>query len=110
MNKQNNPFEGLTAYISGAITDVNFKVKFDKWEKALKEKGFKRILNPTIFPPEWSYSEYMEHCLLMVRHADIIVALPDRIFSKGAQAEIAYAKCLTKDILYPQSIDEFLNE
>jgi len=92
---------GLSVYISGSISkDPDFKAKFDSWEDWVMRIGAKRCLNPTIFPLGWDYSEYMEHCLIMVRHADVIAMLPCWESSSGAKAELAYAQSLRRKVVF----------
>lgn len=99
---QTLPHYSGTVYLSGSISkDPGFKAKFDHWESwMLKQPRVKRCLNPTIFPAGWSYSEYMEHCLLMVRHADVIAMLPCWQSSPGAKAELAYAQSLGRQVIF----------
>ncbi len=93
--------KGKIVYISGAISsDPNFKIKFDAAEKLCLERGARIVLNPTILPPGWEYQDYMEHCLLMVRRAEVLFMLPDWQKSFGAKAELAYAESLRKEILH----------
>lgn len=90
-----------SVYISGSISkDPDFKAKFDRVEDWVMQRGAKRCLNPTIFPLGWAYSEYMEHCLIMVRHADVILMLPCWEQSNGATAELAYARSLGRRVVF----------
>ncbi len=94
-------FADKSVYISGAIsTDPNFRSKFATYADILRGNGAKRVLNPAELPGGWTYAEYMEHCLLMVRHAEVIVMLPCWIGSKGATAERAYAESLGLHIIH----------
>lgn len=94
-------FCGASVYISGSISkDPDFKAKFDRWHDHVMTLGARRCLNPTIFPLGWEYSEYMEHCLIMVRHADVIAMLPCWEVSNGAKAELAYARRLGRTVVF----------
>lgn len=91
---------GSVIYLSGSISrDPDWRSKFLGWESEAEKHSPKRILSPTIFPEGWEYSEYMEHCLLMVRHADMIVMLPCWKNSPGAEAELAYARSLNRPVV-----------
>lgn len=91
---------GATVYLSGAITaDPAWQAKFRSWEARLLAAGARRCLSPVIYPPGWAYGEYMEHCMLMVRHADTLVMLPDWRSSPGARAERAYGESLGHRII-----------
>lgn len=92
--------KGKVAYLSGAITsDPEFKEKFDEWECRLLVMGAKRVLSPAWMPPGWAYEEYMEHCMIMVRRAEVIVMLPCSDQSPGARAERAYAESLRRSVI-----------
>jgi hypothetical protein len=92
---------GKVVYISGAITsDPDFKRKFNKAANALREAGARICLNPAELPEGWGdYEAYMEHCMLMVRRAEVVVMLPCWSFSPGAKAERAYAESLRRIIV-----------
>ena len=93
--------DGKTVYLSGAITsDPLAADHFRQWRFYALSLGAARIFDPTLLPPGWTYAEYMEHCMLMVRRADLVLALPTWQESNGAKAEIAYAHSLGVRILY----------
>jgi hypothetical protein len=93
--------KGKKVYISGAISsDPNFVEKFNLAEIRVMDLGTTVCLNPVRLPKGWSYEEYMEHCLLMVKRADCLVMLPDWKVSPGARCERAYAESLRKEIYY----------
>jgi hypothetical protein len=92
---------GSVVYLSGAISsDPDFHGKFARAERTVLEAGAKRVLNPAIFPAGWEYDEYMEHCMIMVRRAQVIVMLPCWDRSPGAKAELAYAASLKRRIVF----------
>lgn len=91
---------GSVVYLSGAISsDPEFKAKFDFWGRRLLAAGAKRVLNPAQLPAGWEYGEYMEHCLVMVRRATLLVMLPCWRQSPGARAEKAYAESLKVPVI-----------
>ena len=58
------------------------------------------VLSPHILPPTClPYASYMDITMAMVRACDIVHCLPGWAASKGASAEIAYARCLGKIIM-----------
>ena len=86
-------------YISGAISsDPNYKEKFERVEKRLKDRYI--ILNPASLPEGMKYADYMKICMPMVETADAIFILKDWRTSKGAKAEVEYAKALNKVTIY----------
>ncbi|MDR0534590.1 MAG: DUF4406 domain-containing protein [Verrucomicrobiales bacterium] len=91
-------------YLSGKITDCAEYLRYFEQarEEALK-LGARQVFNPADFPLGWQYDHYMEHCMILVRRADVVLALANAHDSKGAQAEISYAKSLGKPILNLES-------
>ncbi|MDA8413001.1 MAG: DUF4406 domain-containing protein [Desulfobacteraceae bacterium] len=92
---------GKVVYISGAITaDPDFKRKFNRAAEAVKAAGAALCLNPAELPEGWgNYEAYMEHCMLMVRRAEVVVMLPCWPYSPGAKAERAYAESLKRIVV-----------
>ena len=89
----------IKIYISGAISnDPNFKNKFKKAEEKLKKESI--VLNPANLPEGMKYTDYMKICMPMVEIADAIFILKDWKTSKGAKAEVEYAKALNKVTIY----------
>lgn len=92
---------GKVVYLSGAISsDPDFKRKFECAAQAIRVAGAKTCLNPATLPDNLGdYEAYMEHCILMVRRADVLVMLPCWTASPGAQAERAYALSLRRTVI-----------
>lgn len=93
--------EGKVVYLSGAISsDPEYKGKFDRAAEAIKSAGARICLNPAELPEAWGdYEAYMEHCMLMVRRAEVVVMLPCWPMSPGARAERAYAESLRRPVV-----------
>jgi len=99
---------GKTVYISGAISsDPNFVQKFQDASQVVVSAGASRCLNPASLPDGWHYDEYMEHCMLMVRRADVLVMLPCWVESPGAKAERAYAESLRRPVLELSELEDY---
>lgn len=96
-----NNVMGKVVYISGAISsDPDYKRKFERASRSIRIAGAKNCLNPATLPDNLGdYEAYMEHCLLMVRRADMLVMLPCWTASPGAQAERAYALSLRREVI-----------
>ena len=97
-------------YISGAITGHNnFYEKFKHAELWLKENGYDTI-NPakiSIDLPNLSYEDYMKIDYTLINIADCVFMLDGWQKSKGACAELSYAKSLGKKILYQDYFKKF---
>ena len=51
----------MTIYIAGAISkNPNYKADFENAEKALKEKGFDKIISSTVLPTLFDIDEYIK--------------------------------------------------
>lgn len=88
-------------YVVGAISnDPDYKEKFQKAKEHLNELGFDKVIIPTCVPDNLPYECYAHISLGFVNACDSLYALSDWRESKGAQAEIAYAKFLRKNIVY----------
>jgi nucleoside 2-deoxyribosyltransferase len=90
----------IVVYISGPMSglpDFN-RQAFREAEAVLQSQGY-TVLNPATHPHGLSYAQYMDIDMAMVRCADVVIALPGWEASNGAQAEIAYAKCLKKPVI-----------
>ena len=97
-------------YISGAISsNNNFAVDFENAEMWLKLKGFVPI-NPTrlnALIPFLSYENYMKIDYKLLELSDVIFMLDGWQNSKGACAELAYAKTLGKKVMYQDYFNDF---
>ena len=93
----------MTIYISGKITDnPNYKDEFFEAEGWLANQGYKPI-NPSnidVVLPELTYEQYMAIDYKLLEMADGIFMLHDWQKSKGACAELSYAKSLGKKVIY----------
>jgi nucleoside 2-deoxyribosyltransferase len=87
-------------YLSGKITGCREYLQYFQQarEQAIR-LGARQVFNPADFPLGWQYDHYMEHCMILVRRADVVLALANANDSKGARAEITYAQSLGKEIL-----------
>lgn len=96
-----NHVKGKIVYLSGAISsDPDFKSKFTRAAEQIRAAGARLCLNPAELPQSWEdYEIYMEHCMLMVRRAEVIVMLPCWPQSPGAKAERAYAESLRRVVV-----------
>lgn len=93
----------MLIYISGKITNnPNYKDEFFNAEGWLLEQGHKPI-NPSnlnITFPELNYEQYMALDYKLIEMADGIFMLHNWQKSKGACAELSYAKSLGKKVIY----------
>lgn len=86
----------MIVYIAGKITgDNNYKKKFDRAEKKLRNIGIK-VLNPTVIPDDLDYEQYFPICFGMIDIADRVLVIDGKDTSEGVQREIAYAKAKKK--------------
>lgn len=92
-------------YIVGSISgDPNYKRKFKKAEKHLREMGFDKVISPTCVPDNLPYECYAPISIGFVQTCDCLFVLRDWKESKGARAEVAYAEMLGKEIFYEENI------
>lgn len=93
----------MLIYISGKITgNDNYKEDFANAEIWLKKQGFGAI-NPANLNnefPELTYEQYMAVDYKLIELADGIFMLHDWQKSKGACAELSFAKSLGKKVIY----------
>ena len=93
----------MLIYISGKITgNPNYTNEFFEAEKWLQEQGH-RTINPSnlnVVFPELTYEEYMKVDYALLQMADGIFMLHNWQKSKGACAELSFAKSLGKKVVY----------
>ena len=91
------------AYLSGRITDNrNYKDDFKCAELFLSEMQY-AVLNPAKISdelPNLTDEEYRQICYRLIDIADTIFMVSGWQKSKGANAELAYAKSLGKKVMY----------
>jgi hypothetical protein len=97
-------------YLSGKITGSSeFKNEFADAERFLLDKGY-IVLNPAkldLISPDLTYAEYMAICYRLIDISDIVFMLAEWKHSKGATAELKYAKSLGKKIMYQNYFSPF---
>lgn len=90
----------MKVYISGKITDnPSYKEDFAKAEQFIQRKGYKP-LNPTKIGLELTYEEHIQLDFKLIEMADCIYMLKGWQNSKGATAELSYAKALNKKVKF----------
>lgn len=95
----------VVIYIAGSISgDPNYKRKFRKAEKHLREMGFDKVINPICVTDNLPYECYAPISIGFVQACDCLFVLRDWKESKGARAEVAYAEMLGKEIFYEENI------
>lgn len=87
-------------YIAGPMTGYeNFnRDEFNRVAEII-ESVDNVALNPAVLPNGLEQREYMDICFAMIRAADAIYLLKGHEESKGAMAELAYAKKLELEII-----------
>ena len=94
---------GKIVYLSGKITENdNYKQDFACAEIFLSQMGY-IVLNPAKVSeelPDLKYEQYINICYRLVDVADIIFMVSGWQKSKGANAELSYAKSLGKKVMY----------
>lgn len=101
----------MIVYISGKITNnAHYEEDFRKGEEWLLLNDFKPI-NPTkldkALPAGLSYEQLMQIDFRLIDIAEAIFMLEGWQKSKGACAELAYAKSIGKKVLYQKYFKEF---
>ena len=97
--------KGVVIYIVGSISgDPNYKMKFRKAEKHLREMRFDKVINPICVTDNLPYECYAPISIGFVQACDCLFVLGDWKESKGARAEVAYAEMLGKEIFYEENI------
>ena len=88
-------------YIVGKITgDDNYFNKFMSAVIKLQACGCNKVINPCCVPSNLPYERYAPISIAFVEACDALYVLDDWQESKGAQAEVAYAKMAGKEIIY----------
>lgn len=105
---------GKIVYLSGAISGKeNYKKDFASAELFLVQMGY-IVLNPAkldeLSNEKLSYEQYMRVCYSLVDIADIIFMVSGWQKSKGANAELSYAKSLGKKVKYQDYYAPFRKE
>ena len=93
----------MLIYISGRIkNNDNYREDFKNAEQWLKLNGYRPINTVAIGDsmPQLTYEQYMQLDYRLIDIADGIYMLTGWQKSKGAKAELAYAKSLKKKIYY----------
>lgn len=94
---------GKIVYLSGKITDnENYKKEFACAELFLRQIQY-IVINPAEILKdlgELSYEQCMQICYRLVDISDIIFMVSGWQKSKGANAELSYAKSLGKKVMY----------
>jgi hypothetical protein len=100
----------MLVYISGKITGKeDYKDDFIKAEFWLKLNDYK-VINPAKLDevlPKLTYQQYMAIDYKLIEIADAIFMLDGWQKSKGAVAELSYAKTLSKKIMYQDKYKDF---
>ena len=100
----------MIVYISGKITDnENYKQDFQKAEMWLALNDI-IPLNPARLNesfPNLTYQQYMLLDYELIKMADAIYMIGGWQDSKGACAELTFAKSLGKEIIYQKHYKEF---
>lgn len=90
-------------YLSGSITgNDNCNQDFGCAERFLSQMGY-AVINPVKVGkelPDLTHEQYMQVCYRLIDIADIIFMVSGWQKSKGANAELSYAKSLGKKVMY----------
>ena len=94
---------GKIVYLSGSITgNENYKTEFACAELFLRQMGY-IVINPAELDEiveGLTYEQIMQICYRLIDIADIIFMVSGWQKSKGANAELSYAKSLGKKVMY----------
>lgn len=91
----------MRIYISGAMASCKdtYKDIFNREQRKLEKDGH-IVINPAMLPEGLDQDKYMPICLAMIDGADAVYMFNDWEHSKGAVAELVYAKYQKKKIIY----------
>ena len=95
---------GKIVYLSGAITgNENYKHDFSVAETYLNQMGY-IVISPArldeLSSEKLSYEQYMRVCYSLIDICDCVFMVSGWQKSKGANAELSYAKSLGKKVMY----------
>ena len=100
----------MLVYISGKITGKeNYKDDFIKAEQWLMLNDYK-VINPAKLDgalPKLTYQQFMAIDYKLIELCDAIFMLDGWQKSKGACAELSYAKTLGKKVMYQDKYKDF---
>lgn len=91
-----------TVYIAGKITGLDdFQKYFDEAVWKLKEKGYKKIINPCCLSySDLDYEQLMSICFTMIDVSDCVYFLDNWEDSEGAKREMSFALSKNKKIMF----------
>lgn len=93
----------MIVYISGKITgNENYKADFERGENWIAKKGH-IVISPAKLDgilPNATHQQYMTICYKLIDMCDCVAMLDGWQESKGAKAELTYAKSLGKKVIY----------
>lgn len=90
----------MKVYIAGKISDnPDYMEQFSEAEKMLKAEGH-IVMNPTVLPPGFEHSEYLNINLSMIDVCDAVYFLKNWVDSIGANIEHRYAASRNKLLMF----------
>lgn len=102
-------------YLSGAITGChNHKEIFERAEMFVSANMGHIAINPTrldeISNEPLTYDQYMAICYRLIDISDAVFMVSGWRSSRGANAELTYAKTLGKEVIYQDYFHQFRKE
>ena len=83
----------MRVYISGPITGIDDYVAiFQSYVSLLCSKGYDVVNPASVEGPDWTWEQFMQYDLALLRECDGIYMLPGWTNSRGARIEKRYAK------------------